>query len=140
MADLKIGMVGLDTSHCTAFAELLHNENGANYVGGGRIVSAFPGGSKNFSNSINRVRGFTDKLKEDYGVKIVNTVEDAAEGADAVFLESVDGRQHLEQFKKLAPKGKPVFIDKPFATGAADAMEILNFPKNTAPLFSHVQL
>ncbi len=137
MADLKLGMVGLDTSHCSAFAELLHNEAGEHHVGGGRIVSAFPGGSGDFSSSISRVEGFTQKLRDDYGVAIADSVESAAGGADAVFLESVDGRQHLEQFRKLAPFGKPVFIDKPFACSSSDALEILRLSeKHGSPVFS----
>ncbi len=137
MADLKIGMVGLDTSHCTAFAELLHDENNKYHVNGGRITVGYPGGSEEFSNSINRVEEYTSTLKEKYGVRIVDTVEEAAEEVDAVLLESVDGRQHLEQFRKLAPFGKPVFIDKPFATGADDARRILELSeKHGSPIFS----
>lgn len=137
MSDLKLGMVGLDTSHCGAFAELLHNKDGKNYVEGGRVISAFPGGSPDFSNSANRVEGFTQKLRDGYGVRIVDDIESAAEGMDAVFLESVDGRQHLWQFRKLAPFGKPVFVDKPFACSSADAREMLALSgEHGAPIFS----
>ncbi len=137
MDNLKFGMVGLDTSHCEAFAALLHDEDGENHVPGGRIVSAYPGGSKDFSSSRDRVGGFTAKMGDAYGVKIVETPEEAAEGMDAVFLTSVDGRQHLEQFRALAPFGKPVFIDKPFATGTEDAAAIFELSrKHGAPVFS----
>jgi hypothetical protein len=47
-----------------------------------------------------------------------------AKGMDAFLLESVDGRQHLEQFRELAEYGKPVFIDKPLACSREDAMAI----------------
>ena len=134
---LKLGMVGLDTSHCPAFAELLHNEEGEHYVDGGRITAAYPGGSELFSKSIERVEGFTEKLREQYGVCIVDSVEEAAEGVDAVFLESVDGRQHLEQFEKIAPFGKPVFIDKPLATSLSEAERIMELSeKYGSPVFS----
>jgi hypothetical protein len=137
MADLRLGMVGLDTSHCTAFTELLHDEKNKYHVNGGRVTVGYPGGSKDFSSSINRVDKLTAQLKDEYGVKIVDTIEEAAEGVDAVFLESVDGRQHLEQFRKLAPFGKPVFIDKPFACALKDAQEILELSrKYGSPVFS----
>jgi hypothetical protein len=42
---------------------------------------------------------------------------------DAILLESVDGRQHLEQFKEMAV-GKPVYIDKPLTTSSSEAVEI----------------
>jgi len=40
-------------------------------------------------------------------------------------LESADGRVHPEQFRRIAPYGKPVFIDKPLAVSVRDAEEIL---------------
>jgi alkanesulfonate monooxygenase SsuD/methylene tetrahydromethanopterin reductase-like flavin-dependent oxidoreductase (luciferase family) len=44
------------------------------------------------------------------GVSIVGSSEAVAEQCDAVLLESVDGRVHLELFKKVAPYGK-LYID-----------------------------
>ena len=49
---------------------------------------------------------------------------------DAFFLESVDGRQHVEQFGILAEFGKPVFIDKPLACSAADARAIIDISRS----------
>lgn len=120
----KIGIIGLDTSHVTAFTELLNDENHAHHIKGGRIVAAYPGGSPDFELSISRVEGFTAKLRDDYGVAIMDTPEQVAEASDAILLESVDGRVHLEQFKRIAPYGKPVFIDKPFTVNAEEAAEI----------------
>ncbi|MFA6715023.1 MAG: Gfo/Idh/MocA family oxidoreductase [Victivallales bacterium] len=128
MANLKVGMIGLDTSHCPAFVKLLNNADNEFHVPGARVVKAFPGGSKLFSSSINRVAGFTKDLKE-MGVEICDSIEATAEGMDAFFLESVDGRQHLEQFKILAQYGKPVFIDKPFACCFEDAKAIVELAK-----------
>ncbi len=137
MDELKLGMVGLDTSHCPAFAGLLNDEGNKHHMEGARITAAYPGGSRAFSSSINRVEGFTTQMKNDYGVKIVDTIEEAAEDVDAIFLQSVDGRQHLEQFEKLAPFGKPVFVDKPFATSAEDAERILELSgEHNSPVFS----
>lgn len=121
---LKIGIIGLDTSHVPAFTELLNRPEHPYHVPGGQVVAAFPGGSPDFELSSSRVRGYTDTLAETYGVPIMKTVEDVAEASDALLLESVDGRVHLEQFRRAAPFGKPVFIDKPFAVSSADAREI----------------
>ena len=128
MASLKIGMIGLDTSHCPAFVKILNDTENEFHVPGAKVVKAFPGGSELFSNSINRVEGFTNELKE-LGVEICDSIEAAAEGMDAFFLESVDGRQHLEQFKILAEYGKAVFIDKPFACCLEDAKAIAKLAK-----------
>jgi predicted dehydrogenase len=121
---LKIGIIGLDTSHVTAFTQLLNDSAHAYHVPGGKVVVAFPGGSPDFELSISRVQGFTDKLRDEQGVQIVDSVEAVAELSDAILLESVDGRVHLEQFAKIAPFGKPVFIDKPLAVTSEDAKQI----------------
>ncbi|NOY08112.1 MAG: hypothetical protein GXP33_04640 [Spirochaetes bacterium] len=54
-----------------------------------------------------------------------------------IFPENVDGRQHLEQFEKMSPFGKPVFIDKPFATSIEDAKRIVKLSeKFNTPFYS----
>jgi hypothetical protein len=58
-------------------------------------------------------------------VEIVPSIAALPRDLDAYFLESVDGRQHLEQFREIAARGKPVFIDKPLAASTADARAIL---------------
>ena len=135
-AEIKVGMVGLDTSHCEAFAKILHDESGDYFLPGAKIVAAYPGGSPRFSKSHERVQGFTDLLHKRYGVSLYDDLVRLANDVDAIFLESVDGRQHAEQFAQLAV-GKPVFIDKPFATSAQDARAIIQRAQATAtPIMS----
>lgn len=122
---LSIGMIGLDTSHAVAFTRLLHDADHPHHVPGGRVVCAWPGGSPDFELSISRVERFTREMAEEFGVRIVETPEQVAERCDAVMLEAADGRAHLELFRRIAPYGKPVFVDKPLAAGVRDAEEIL---------------
>lgn len=129
MNTLKIGMVGLDTSHVTAFANLLHDSANEHHVAGARIVAAFPGGSPDFDSSINRVEGFTNELRDKHGVKIVEQIADLKGQCDAIFLESVDGRVHLSQFREVADWGVPVFIDKPLTISSCEAREIAKIAK-----------
>jgi len=122
---IKIGMIGLDTSHAPEFAALLNDPSHPGHVPGGEITVAYPGEpSADLAISYGRVGQFTDELKHRFGVPIVDSAEAVAEQSDAVLLLSVDGRVHLEQFKKIAPSGKPVFIDKPFAVSSKDAAEM----------------
>jgi len=52
-------------------------------------------------------------------------------------IESVDGRQHLEQVKQALASGKPLWIDKPLASSLEDAREILRLAKDAGvPWFS----
>jgi hypothetical protein len=136
MSELKIGMIGLDTSHCPAFTRVLNDEQGDEYIPGGRVVAAWPGGSEAFSLSVSRVEGFTDELRDDFGVEIKDDIPSVVDSVDAILLTSVDGRQHPEQFEQVAC-GKPVFIDKPFATSGADARAIIDVAQKTnTPLMS----
>ncbi|HRJ72162.1 MAG TPA: Gfo/Idh/MocA family oxidoreductase [Terrimicrobiaceae bacterium] len=121
---LRIGMVGLDTSHVPAFANLLHDSTQTYHVPGGRIAAAFPGGSPDFALSINRVDGFTSELRDKHGVEIVDALSALRGKCDAVMLESIDGRVHLAQFREVADWGVPVFIDKPLTISGAEAREL----------------
>jgi predicted dehydrogenase len=137
MHEIRIGIIGLDTSHVTAFTKLLNDPSDPHHVSGGRVVVAFPGGSSDFELSFSRVEGYSRQLSEQFGVAIVDTLEAVAEQSDAILLESVDGRVHLEQFKKVAPYGKPVFIDKPFALNSADAHTMIDLAsQHNVPLMS----
>ncbi len=124
MAELRIGMIGLDTSHCIAFAKILNDAENPHHVPGARLVAAVPGGSAAFSLSRDRVEGYTNQLADDFGVQMVESITALAADVDAILLESSDGRQHVEQFAQLAEAGKPVFIDKPFTCSADDARKI----------------
>lgn len=136
-SDLKIGMIGLDTSHAPAFTKLLNDTNEKYHVSGGKVVVAFPGGSPDFELSASRVEGYTNELRDEYNVNIVDSPEAVAEQSDAILLESVDGRVHLEQFKKIAPYGKPIFIDKPFTVSSQDARDIVKIAaESNIPIMS----
>lgn len=141
MKEIRFGMIGLDTSHVVAFTEILNNKDHKYHVAGGRVVVGFPGGSPDMKSSISRVEGYTNELRDKFGVAIVASPEAVAEQCDAILLESVDGRVHLEQFRKIASYGKPTFIDKPFAASYADAQEIVRLAHQyKVPMFSSSSL
>ncbi len=127
---LRLGMVGLDTSHCEAFARMLHDPENAHYQPGAAIVALYGGGSDAFSLSRDRVQGFTATLQQITGAPLYDDLAALSRDVDAIFLESVDGRQHVAQFTELAA-GKPVFIDKPFATSSADARALIRRAQET---------
>src|SRR5262249_43451905 len=139
--EIKIGMIGLDTSHVTAFTKLLNDKSDPNHVPGGRVVAAFKGGSPDVESSRTRVDKFTSELKEKWGVELVGSIEDMCEKVDAVLLESVDGRPHLSQVRPVFAAKKRVFIDKPFAASYADAREIVRLSRESGtPFFSSSSL
>ncbi|MEH7246803.1 Gfo/Idh/MocA family oxidoreductase [Neobacillus niacini] len=136
MGNLKIGMIGLDTSHAVAFTKLLNDPNNRFHVTGGKVMMACPVGSFDFALSYSRIDGITKEV-EQYGVQIVRTIEEVAEQCDAILVESVDGRVHLEQLQKMIMFNKPIFIDKPFCLRSSDAAEMVKLSeKYNTPIMS----
>lgn len=133
---MKVGMVGLDNSHCPIFAAMLNDHEHPYRVPDAQVVGAYRGGTDQFSLSRNRIDRITQNVTQSYDVELCDSIEELAREVDALFLESCDGRQHLEQFRKMAI-GKPVYIDKPFTTSTADATEIIRLAKETGtPIMS----
>ncbi|MDP3069184.1 MAG: Gfo/Idh/MocA family oxidoreductase [Opitutaceae bacterium] len=140
-ADLRIGLIGLDTSHVIAFTKVYNDPKAPDHVPGGRVVAAFKGGSADIPSSATRIDGFTKQLTETYGVKLYDSIEELARNVDAILIESVDGRPHLEQFKRTLAAKKPVFIDKPLAGSLRDGLEIARLAREHGiPVFSSSSL
>jgi len=123
-ADLRLGIVGTDTSHVIAFTKILNDAKNAEHIPGAKIVAAYVGGSSDIPESFNRVQKYADELKTQWGVEIVPDISTLCKRVDGVLLESVDGRKHLEQAREIIAAGKPMFIDKPLASTLEDAREI----------------
>ena len=133
----RIGMIGLDTSHVEAFTKLLNDPNDPHHIPGGQVVAGYPGGSADFELSVSRVEGFTQKLRDEFNVKILESPEAVAECCDLVFIETIDGRKHKDIFQQIVKYDKPTFIDKPFTTNLQDAKEILELAhKSGVPVMS----
>jgi predicted dehydrogenase len=136
---LRAGIIGLDTSHVIAFTQTLNKgpkkPEDADKVAGVKMVAAYPQGSRDIESSTKRVPEYAEKVKA-LGVEIVDSIDELVKRVDAVFLESNDGRVHLEQVKPVLKAGKPVFIDKPIAGSLADTIRILDAAKTAkVPLF-----
>jgi hypothetical protein len=125
MADnLRIGLIGLDTSHCEQFTLRLNDPANPNHVPGARVVAAFPCASPDLPESSSRIDGFTATLRDKFGVKMLGSIAEVCAATDAVMILSVDGRPHLDQAKQVIASGKPLFLDKPVAASLKDAVEI----------------
>ena len=104
------------------------------------MVAAYPKGSPDIPSSVSRVPGYIEEMKK-LDVEIVETIDDLLKKVDIVFLETNDGRPHLEQYIPVAKAGKPCFIDKPIAGSLADAIAIFEISKKyNAPVFSSSSL
>lgn len=140
-SDLKLGIIGLDTSHVIVFSDTFNNPASKQALKGARVTVAWPGGSPDIHSSVSRVPGYTAELRDKFGVTIVDSPEAVAQACDAILLTSLDGRTHPGQFERIAPFGKPVFMDKPFAVSTADAKAIFaTAKKHNVRLFSSSSL
>lgn len=136
-ADLRLGLIGLDTSHVTAFTEILHNPKAKGYVPGARVVAAFKGGSRDIESSWSRVEEYTRELTNKHGVRLYDSIPELCREVDAVLVESVDGRPHLEQARAVIAAGKPLYIDKPLAGSLRDGLEIFRLAEAArVPVFT----
>jgi len=137
---IRIGIIGLDTSHAIAFTKILNTDNTSPALAGCRIVAAYPKGSPDIESSVSRVPKYIEEVKK-HGVEIVDSIEELLTKVDAVLLETNDGRPHLEQVRPVLKAGKPVFIDKPIAASLSDAVAIFTEAQEAGvPVFSSSSL
>jgi hypothetical protein len=137
-ADIRVGIIGTDTSHVPAFTKMLNGDPAApDHIAGARVVAAFKGGTKEIPDSYNRVDRFADEISKQYGVEIVPDIATLLSKVDAVLIESVDARPHLEYAKPVIAAKKPFFVDKPLSATLEDAREIARLAKEAGtPWFS----
>lgn len=135
-AQVKIGIIGLDTSHSIAFTKFINGDDKKEEYNDFIIVAAYPYGSKTIKSSYDRIPVNSDQMKE-MGVEIVATIAELLEKVDCVLLETNDGNLHLEQANEVFKAGKTVFIDKPLGATLAQAIAIYQLAREyNVPLFS----
>lgn len=138
--NIRAGIIGLDTSHVLAFTKTLNTDPQKPEVMGVRLVAAYPKGSPDIEGSVSRVPEYTEKVKA-MGVEIVDSIDALMGKVDVVFLETNDGRPHLEQLRPCLAAHKPTFIDKPVAGTLVDAIKIFDEAKKAGvPVFSSSSL
>ena len=138
---IRIGMIGLDTSHVPAFTGLFNDPKNEGDLAGFKVAAAFKGGRPDVKASYTRVEKFTQQIKDTYGVEIVDSIEELVKKVDVVLIESVDGRTHLAQVIPVLKAGKLCFIDKPIAGSLADALMIFQLSQQyKTPVFSSSSL
>jgi len=139
--NIRIGLIGLDTSHVTAFTKIINDPKATGPLAKAKVTAAFRGGSLDVPSSANRLDRFTEILTKQYGVKLYPTIAELCKNVDAIMLESVDGRPKVRQAIPVIDAGLPLFIDKPMAGSLADAIFIFEYAKEKGvPVFSSSSL
>lgn len=136
----RAGIIGLDTSHSVAFTKTLNGPDAGDQYSGYRIVAAYPQGSTEIKSSAERIPSYIEEVKK-FDVEIVDSVKELIRRVDVVFLETNDGRLHLDQALPVIKAGKRMFIDKPIAASLPDAIAIFNASDHyKSPVFSSSSL
>lgn len=137
---VKVGIIGLDTSHSPAFARLINDPQGDGLVTRYEVVAAYPHGSRTIESSYERIPGYVEEV-EALGVEIVASIDELLSRVDVVLLETNDGKPHLDQALQVISAGKPLFIDKPVAASLEDVVAIYEAAEAAeVPLFSSSSL
>lgn len=154
----RLGIIGLDTSHATAFTNIIHNnqvriqgsqveslsaagnDQGDPRFQGFKVVAAYPYGSETIESSYSRIPGYIEDMKE-LGVEIVGSIDDLLSKVDYVLLLTNDGHLRLEQSIQVMAAGKIMFMDKPIAGSLADILSIMRASEMyNIPIFSSSSL
>jgi predicted dehydrogenase len=140
-SEIRVGLIGIDSSHAVAFTQLLNDPSRADHVPGARIVAMFKGGSPDVEASATRIEKFTAQLRDTWKIEQVDSIDELLRRVDAVMVTSVDGRVHLAQARPVLAARKPLFVDKPFTASVRDALELAKLAREHAtPVFSSSSL
>src|SRR5205085_7683580 len=84
--DLRLGIIGLDTSHVVAFTKILNDPQDPNHVPGAKVTVAFKGGSPDIESSASRVDGYTQELRDRLHVRLADSIGGPCRQVDAVMV------------------------------------------------------
>ncbi len=122
-ADIKVALIGLDTSHSVEFTKRIQASDcpAEDKVSGMKVISCmrFPTPFQNEAGQDAR-----QKQLEGWGVKVSSDFDETVKDCDAVMIEINDPAFHLEYMKKCADLGKAIFLDKPLADNIDNGFEI----------------
>lgn len=138
---MRIGIIGLDTSHVPAFTKTFHRQPAIDpSLENFRVIAAYPYGSADIESSASRIPKYTAEVKE-MGLEVVDSIATLLSKVDCVLLETNDGRLHLDQALEVFRAGKPVFIDKPTGSNLAEVVAIYRAAEHfDVPVFSSSSL
>lgn len=137
---VKIGIIGLDTSHSIAFPDIIHDPDGGPDLSGFKVTAAYPYGSRDIEASYSRIPGYIENIKE-RGIEVVDSISELLDQVDVILLETNDGHPRQEQALEVMETGKRMFVDKPVAGSLKDTVAIIEASKEyNSPIFSSSSL
>ncbi len=121
--DLRIGIIGLDSSHTIEFTRRFQAPD---CPPDQRVAGVTVTRCMRFETPFQDRAGLDGRQQEleGWGVEVTEDFDTAVAGADAVLIEINDPGLHLEYVRRCAGLGVPLFLDKPLADDLAAGLEI----------------
>ncbi len=116
----RIGIIGAENSHAAAFTKIYNTANADGNFDYPDIKVVTVGGNYPDKNA---------ELAAKYNLTVADTLEDMFGKIDALMVTARDGKYHAAFASPFIEAGLPVFIDKPFTTDPAGALELVRLAK-----------
>ena len=125
---IKVAIIGLDTSHSTAFPGLMLDPATDPAFKNNTLI---PTRCLRFDTPFQSPEGLDKRQAylESIGVEVGTDFDWAVADCDAIMMVINDPAYHLEYFEKCAKLGKPIYIDKPVAATVSDTRKIFEIAK-----------
>ncbi len=127
MSELRVGLVGVESSHAAHFTRLLNSGR----VAGGKVVAVW-------GETPTAGQAFAQQMEIH---RCVSTLEELCHGVDGVLVCGRWGEDHPWQARPFLEAGLPTFVDKPLAHTLSAAQALIDFARaHQAPLMSGTAL
>ena len=113
----KIVLLGCENSHANTFMGIIKKYTKYSDV---EVIGCFSHEEKPM-----------ESLNAKYGIKIMQSFDEAVGLADGIVVTARHGDNHLKYAKPYFGKVKAMFIDKPVTVKEQDALELINLAKST---------
>lgn len=111
----KIVILGCENSHANAFLGFIRDKE---EFSGVEVIGVY-----------SHEREAAEKLKEQFGVAVMDNYDDAVGKVDGVIITARHGDRHLMYAKPYIESGIPMFIDKPVTVKEEDTIELVELLK-----------
>ena len=139
---VRIGILGFDNYQAVEYVQMYNNPQATGDFAGLRVTAAYPVTSPDYPKSaeltemwkaqmLNVNKNPADPKNAIPQVEMVTSIDELLQRCDAVMIFSLDARQHLTQATAVLKAGKPLYIGRPLATTAEDAVAILKISEET---------
>ena len=125
---IRIGAIGVDTSHLPEFTRRLAEMNDAGTFGG-RVTAMLDVGDHGWPDA--------DQVAEwqataaGFGVEHAATMDELLDQVDAVMVLAIDGNRHLELATAPLLRGLATYVDKPLTCDLDQARELLRLSRDS---------